>query len=429
MVASALYGLQRLHNCGSASKAIRRVTQWCRELRGPLGAVGISNSLYGLREYSQTLDTRELLYSLTPRVLENVEPLTPQQLSNSLYGLITTSDTSEVRGLVVALAVAAQHCSETLPSLATGIALYGLRGLPSTLPTRRLFHTLVPLLRDAEPLEPQCVSRALNGLKSQSDTPETRLVLEALLPRIKGCLRPLGEASLSASVFGLQGQTDTAVVREILGIMASSLPNGRFHTVECTQLLQALIALAKGGVYVSPFMEAVLARRPRQAPAPLAQMLSLVGCGPPKVKQSSGGHANGTEKLLLILFRQSGLANVVKFNVTHSSGFSMDILCGNVNVELDGIGTHYHAEGKRRIFALRDAFLQSKGIKVVRINTYKMSMQALVGAIGTACGADQETGFRANCWKHAERSALVGWTRFARATSNLRKNEKIWAIA
>eukprot|EP01062_Namystynia_karyoxenos_P070653 TRINITY_DN66014_c0_g1_i1.p1 TRINITY_DN66014_c0_g1~~TRINITY_DN66014_c0_g1_i1.p1 ORF type:complete len:309 (+),score=70.31 TRINITY_DN66014_c0_g1_i1:68-994(+) len=107
----------------------------------------------------------------------------------------------------------------------------------------------------------------------------------------------------------------------------------------------------------------------------------------------------------------------VRFNVLHWSGFEMDIVCRNVNIELDG--PQHNSVGSKRMDALRDAFLKKNGITVHRIPLVDSSLSGVIDEISRVlpAGTPQQ-------WKEAKAMSKRGWKSIIRWEKQREAEEK-----
>eukprot|EP01062_Namystynia_karyoxenos_P033824 TRINITY_DN24834_c0_g2_i2.p2 TRINITY_DN24834_c0_g2~~TRINITY_DN24834_c0_g2_i2.p2 ORF type:complete len:362 (+),score=77.00 TRINITY_DN24834_c0_g2_i2:1-1086(+) len=323
--------------------------------------------------------------------------------------------------------------SRALDAHSVAVCLHGLREQGDTPATRRVLGALLPRVRRCnEPLAALGVGLALNGLRGFGGTPEVRRMLLALLPLVAGCGEPLAPHHVAMGIFGLHGLGACAeaegLVRQ-MGKAAERLPR-RLAGGNAAGALHGLLALAEAGAHVGDSVRAVLERLPEEMPrgevsrVSLLQALHVAGVthmprdpeAAPLRPEEESEHVekpkhksgpNAWERVVGWILRSAGVEHAQC--VDHPSGFEMDFLIGGVNVELDGDSPHYRSPGKRSSWELRRRYLERQGIRVRRINTTGRRLADVVGEIAESCSGSLTGTAAALPWARARALAERGF--------------------
>eukprot|EP01062_Namystynia_karyoxenos_P070003 TRINITY_DN65398_c0_g1_i1.p1 TRINITY_DN65398_c0_g1~~TRINITY_DN65398_c0_g1_i1.p1 ORF type:complete len:703 (+),score=188.95 TRINITY_DN65398_c0_g1_i1:21-2129(+) len=452
----AAYGLQRLAGTAGAVGALRGL--WCmlERCEQPLDAITVATLLYGVQRHTGNSYVHRRLLSAVAAALPSAGPFAPRDVAAALYGLHRQGTGPAVRAVLLGLAPQVRGMSGELEGQ-LGATLYGLREQTDTLEARHLLSALAgAICRSSEPVDGQQIANALYGLKCQTSNPGVRAALLALCPVIGGFCGVLSPTGVLQAMHGLNGQEGTPEAGAVLAALIPVLQRGRppftalsigpalcairgqpespaarallhmavpclpevLDTRTASQTLYGLLGLAEAGVGGAvQAVGRVLQRLPRTpdggTPTGLLQAVNLAGAVIPdalavSMKQQRGKLPSRTERALRAVIHRAGVPGVF-VSTWHQSGFEMDVLCGKVNVELDGPHYRYTTAGRKRYFALRDRVLsQAFGIEVQRVKSEGLSLRQLVDAVAERCAPAGGSEAQA-AWKRARHLARLGW--------------------
>eukprot|EP01065_Artemidia_motanka_P041500 TRINITY_DN5397_c0_g1_i1.p1 TRINITY_DN5397_c0_g1~~TRINITY_DN5397_c0_g1_i1.p1 ORF type:complete len:580 (+),score=123.32 TRINITY_DN5397_c0_g1_i1:153-1892(+) len=374
-VSAGFIGLQRQRTTAETEQTVAKLVGLLHGL-GTVDDRAVSNILYGMHRLDSTPAVQSALAALT-QLLATCNSLGPHAIANSLYGLRTQTDYCETRDLLHALAGKMQ-CTQTVDGQTVANALYGLSRQGDSVAVRRVLTQLLPLVRMCTGFDTgQHVASALYGLRMQSDTPVTRSLFEAISGLLKSS-PPLRSRAVGVAMLGLAGQGKSAGTVAVFDWLVRHLPDSPSE-ITATQVLQVLGALRGEGFAVQE-AAAKVAGGAQSAGSQLRRSLLLAGIDAPAPKHPMPP----TTKPSPSFRERTGLA----FDLRHESGFEMDLLCGRVNVELEGRSPSYRSQAKSRFFAERDRILQQRfGITVRRVQMHGYSLVQLVQLVGGHCGA------------------------------------------
>jgi hypothetical protein len=154
-------------------------------------------------------EVREMISVLIERVENCVGEFKARDVSNILYSLRgMSSDDFRIRDLLLVLVPKIQQCSEPFSAVDVGNALCGLQDFTSDhVEVRLLIVVLVLKIKNChESFTSEVVSRSLYGLQGlSSDYMEVRTLIFALVPKIKNCIDYFDFRHLGEALYGLQG--------------------------------------------------------------------------------------------------------------------------------------------------------------------------------------------------------------------------------
>eukprot|EP01062_Namystynia_karyoxenos_P020575 TRINITY_DN17792_c0_g1_i1.p1 TRINITY_DN17792_c0_g1~~TRINITY_DN17792_c0_g1_i1.p1 ORF type:complete len:645 (+),score=158.70 TRINITY_DN17792_c0_g1_i1:75-2009(+) len=216
--ANALFGLQ--HSPPSAGvRAIIGVLS-TTALSTPITARTVGMALFGVRLQGDSPEMRALLSALTPR-LAGVRALDGPAVPAALNGLQGQEDTAAVHALLGGLAPLVAACPARIPPRQLGTAALGLQNLRAPGPAGAALLALAAAARRSDcPPDDQAVGSLLFALRSQETHQPVQSWLSALVPIIRAHDGAVSEQAASNALYGLHRQTDTAETREVLEAVA-----------------------------------------------------------------------------------------------------------------------------------------------------------------------------------------------------------------
>ena len=218
-IGNSLYGLQGMRSDqGQVLLLLEALTPKIRSGQEPLSSLAVGTALYGLQSMSSSFhEVRLIISALTVQVNKNIEPLSGIQIGNAMYGLRNmSSDHAEVRDLLVALTTRVRTCEERLGSKSLASSLYGLQSLSSDhVEVLQLLSAIEVKVRTCtETFNDLEIGTALSGLQGmKGDNPEVLSLLLAIAEKIE-C--PLSTWSLGMALYGLQGLLNTPTAQPLL---------------------------------------------------------------------------------------------------------------------------------------------------------------------------------------------------------------------
>jgi hypothetical protein len=381
-ISSALYGLQSMRsNDRNVLALISALTLKVRSCNTSLYGQAVGNALYGLQGMSSHhVEVLNLLSALTPKVESGEWTMKPQEVSNALYGMHTmNSDHPQVLSMLSALESKVRSCEEPFLPKDVANALYGLQGMTSD--HKEVLSMLSALAAKvqscAESFSPKNVNYALYGLQGMtSDHQEVLSVLAALEPKVLSRTGPLSVQRATIALYGLQGMLAASSVQSILRSIPTSpeVLSGDPSSVRSFGRSIALILPAlrltqnKEEVERWEAMDGLIRRHLKQLPKEphafvrpeerLAYSAVMVAMAKERVLVS-------TSEFLFDIFESDIVVRVFKSNESEraSECHSRNL---TINIEIDG---EQHKEATNvRFCALRDAYLQSRGVVICRVS-------------------------------------------------------------
>ena len=188
--------------------------------------------MYSLHIFDdETVGIQSLLDAILPKLRACAEPLSGYELGNAYYGMQGLSCSNSVANILTCLLPAVISC-DRLKGQEIGNALFGFRNMASTPEVLLTLSALSKLIERSEAnMTAQGIVISLNGLQGQrsqggaSSQPEE--VLRALVPKMLACKDGFTSAGIGSALLGLQGFSDSPVVREVLGYLHEKLNASR----------------------------------------------------------------------------------------------------------------------------------------------------------------------------------------------------------
>lgn len=376
-IGNTLYGLQGMRSDqGQVLFLLEALTPKIRSCQEPLSSLAVGTALYGLQGMSSSFhEVRLMISALTVQVKKNIEPLSGVQVGNAMFGLRNmSSDHAEVRDLLVALTVKVRTCEEKLNSKSLASSLYGLQSLSSD-------HVeVLQLLSAIEVKVRTCtgtfndieIGTALSGLQGMnSDHPEVLSLLLAITEKIEG---PLSTWSLGMALYGLQGLLNTPTAQPLLEKILDNTLKLSNNDVKSSI---AVLSLGQAICFSLPsFRNTMDSEKINQWDERLYFMRK--NFNKEGLNNSFRGRAlhveNEVYRVIVDALKNTDIEVEVS-NKKHLYDFFecdivIDILPKDskkgvvINIEIDGCN---HAEQRKiRFTNLRDAYLKSMGVVVVR---------------------------------------------------------------
>ena len=344
-----------------------------------LSAQSVGTGVYGLQGLSSTCEeVRLLLSAVTVQVNKNVEPLCGILVGNAVYGLRNmSSEHAEVRELLVAITSRVRTCSENLESKSIASALYGLQSLTSDhVEVLHLLSALEEKVRTCiEPFNDQEIGTSFNGLQGmKGDHPEVLSLLLAIKKRIE---IPLSAWALGMTLYGIHGLLDAPEAQPLLHLIledALKIKDSDIKTVIAVQSLGQAICYALPSLRHTMDEEKISQWEER-----LDAMRKLFKGSDLKLLSRPGAQfvEKGAFRVIIDALKDT---DIIATNRTYLDNFfECDIVLTIpatedkeaivVNIEIDGSN---HAEQRKLRFTdLRDEYLRSKGIVVIRQDDIK----------------------------------------------------------
>lgn len=345
----------------------------------PLSAQSVGTGLYGLQGLSSTCEeVRLLLSAVTVQVNKSVEPFNGILVGNACYGLRNlSSEHAEVRELLVAITSKVRSCDENLESMCIASALYGLQSLTSDhVEVLRLLSALEEKVRTCiTPFNEQEIGTSLNGMQGmKGGHPEVLSMILAITKKIDG---PLPAWSLGLSLYGINGLLDRPEVQPLLHLIlkhALKIEDCDFKSGIAAQSLGQAICYALPSLHrtmdekkISQWEERLDAMRRNFK---RFEMKAAVGTTAQFVEK-------GAFKVIVDALKDTDITAMSRTYVFDF--FECDIVLTIpatedkeaivINVEIDG---NNHAEQKKlRFTSLRDVYLRSRGVVVIRLDDIK----------------------------------------------------------
>jgi hypothetical protein len=379
-VGNVLYGLQGMKS--DQTQVLNLIAALAPKILAcdqPLSAQSVGTALYGLQGLSSTCEeVRLLLSAVTVQVNKNVEPLGGILIGNACYGLRNmSSEHAEVRELLVAITSRVRTCDENLESMSIASALYGLQSLTSDhVEVLHLLSALEEKVRTCiEPFNDKEIGTSFCGMQGmKGDHPEVLSMLLAITKRIEG---PLSARALGMSLYGINGLLETPEARPLLHLIlkhALKIEDCDFKSPIAAQSLGQAIC------YALPSLRRTMdEKKMRQWEERLNAM-----------RRNFKRFEIKADKETTAQFVEKGAFNVIvdALKDTDIIAFSRTYLCDFfecdivltipateekeaivINIEIDG---NNHAEQKKLRFTnLRDVYLRSRGVIVIRLDDIK----------------------------------------------------------
>eukprot|EP01065_Artemidia_motanka_P017870 TRINITY_DN21271_c0_g1_i1.p1 TRINITY_DN21271_c0_g1~~TRINITY_DN21271_c0_g1_i1.p1 ORF type:complete len:651 (+),score=149.52 TRINITY_DN21271_c0_g1_i1:39-1955(+) len=411
-VAITLFGLNKRNSDLETQLLVKHVT--ARLPRGgQWDARHISNALYGLHRHPDASWTLQLCGALQPAIATAKSPC-GYELACALYGFRSRQDSPVARRTLESVCEWGSRSRDNLNDQSLGMALYGMQGIGDTAASRSVLSVCAP--RISGNFGGVAVALSLYGLHGMHGTDSVRSVVSALVPRVLACKDSLTQQHMSMCLRGMSGFPASAELLQLLSWVSRRIDGVRqFAASAASAIVGALVSIACVAD-VSGILAAVTRRLPSSArgiaAVALTQSFNMLGRTPPesyRVTPFDAGPSSFEERALRLLFERVGVRGV-RFNVVHSSGFELDLVCGKLNIELDGHSLRYRSAAKRRQQVLRDALLRDRfGIEVRRVPTVGRTLREVVGDVATLCGAQFLRGPPAAPWRRLDHHARKGW--------------------
>ena len=435
-VGNVLYGLQGMSSSCPEVRAVLSAlipkVMSCNEI---LSAQHVGNALYGLQRMNSDIpEVRSLINVLNPKIQYCIEIFSPQAVGNALYGLQgMSSNAPEVRAMLSVLAPKIQCCSETFTSQAIGNALYGLRWMSSDVSEVQsilsVLHDRIASCKDS--FSSQHISNVLYGMQGMSDEiPEVRAILSVLVQKIEDCKEVANAKEVCYALYGLQGMRGNSLeINSILSALLIRLQNcegcndmpaigsalyglrGMKESRELLSIIRFLLCQAELAVSnTSHFQELSyedLINSGRNITLFLFENKIDDGdrwedvcyCIMREIQQrldikdDSNERVDhqittiGERRLYQNVLKIVGINSLIKVSANENlfGIFECDVilkiplssnvaegpkLCLTINVEVDGIC--HDRQKKKQFCALRDRYLQSRGVIVYRIDAQRL---------------------------------------------------------
>lgn len=443
-ISNSMYGLKSM-SCSDGIE-IRQLVKTLAELIRKSGQSGVpmmskalGSALYGLKgmdsHYNEVID---LLEAITPSVTAITEPMDGQALGNALYGMQRMgTHSAAVRNILKALGAYIQgNAVGTMSSQEISNALYGLRSMESCDETSVFISTLAHKILDCtETFSSLGLAECFFGLQNMTPSENMNALLSALVTKIENCLDPIQPAHIAMMCYGLQSlnEKDAPVVRDILQRLLSHLQTSKLplEALHCANIIYGLQNFPSSGL---PLLQVVVLRcnayletrfGSNEDPVTYEESVQLVALIQ-SLRQASAKFKDAVPESDFVSLRAledkiasivpnfsfptspvtasedqvhnallEGLSNALgtRVQLTRNENlhhFESDIvlrMIGSptiVNVEVDGI-VHEHPT-KRRFCQLRDDYLRSQNVHVIRVNTadrakLAISMQSVIGDV------------------------------------------------
>jgi hypothetical protein len=375
-ISTALYGLKNMTgNDRNVLALMSALTLKVHSCNTSLNGQATGNALYGLQGMSSHhVVVSNLLSALTPKV-EGEWTMKPQEVGNALYGMHTmSSDHPEVLSMLSALERKVHSCEESFSSLSVGNALYGLQGMTSDhKEVLSMLSALVAKVESCGLFSHLDVSNALYGLQGMtSDHQEVLSILSALEPKVLTRTGPLTIQGATNALYGLQGVLAVPSVQSMLRSIPTSpemLSCNPSHVTSFGRtialILPALrLTQSKEEVERWEAMDGLIRNHLKQLPKrPHAFVTSEE-----KKAYNAVMAAMAKERVLVCnseyLFDLFESDLVIRaFQSKASEGHSRNL---TINIEIDG--EHHKEATKMRFCALRDAYLEARGVVIYRVS-------------------------------------------------------------
>eukprot|EP01065_Artemidia_motanka_P010370 TRINITY_DN15491_c0_g1_i1.p1 TRINITY_DN15491_c0_g1~~TRINITY_DN15491_c0_g1_i1.p1 ORF type:complete len:740 (+),score=241.29 TRINITY_DN15491_c0_g1_i1:110-2329(+) len=425
---NALLGISNMRETEQTRHVVAMCTRAVRTAAsdGGMDAQAIGSALFGLRLHRSTEDL-QYLHSYIADMADDCDSFGPDTLSMALSGLRHRQESFQNCGVVLrALTPKLVQVRAPAEPLHVGQAALCLSSQTDSPVVRSLLAALAVFVDGVRTLDKTAIASSLYSLNGCGDTAESREYLSVLVPRIESSTARLDEKELGSAVHGLRGMGECPLAVKLL--------NGYFcdavkkipvvPTLLVSQALGCAAAMQAGGADVTGFIREVTCR---MAPQPTdnryvpsaVQAMTVLGVPvtdgfrrelsrAAKNCKISARAVNMKELCVFFVLKYAGL-NHLAFNVSHESGFSMDILAGDVNVEISSNTAHYTSTGKTRMAALRATVLEEKyGIITEVVNTSGQSLCGVIKEIAYILGMESE-GEEAVAWERAILMSQRGW--------------------
>ena len=261
-----------------------------------------------------------------------------------------SGDHAEVRSMLRALSPHVERCTESLTEQAVGNALYGLQGMSGDhAEVRSMLRALSPHIeRYKDPLNAQTVGNALYGLQGMMETPDG---LNLVLFLVRSYLA--------------SDQQTTRVYIEFLCLcqsIAMMLPLFKDHLSEdevyqCNNMVYSVDSMSRESL-----KEGLQKPGPQSRSEKRMQQAAIEALQNSNMQVSQNEHIYGLFECDTIIRVPRLLHTVADVGEQGQKRRELDLI---VNIEVDGL--HHRMEKKRRFCALRDRYLQSRGVVIERI--------------------------------------------------------------
>jgi hypothetical protein len=390
-VGNSLYSMRGMESdCAEVRTVLKALVPKITQCITELSPQNLGNALYGLqRTHSDCSEVRAIISALGPRIKECQLTFTAQEVSNSFLGLQGMScEYPEVRSVVRALKDRLLTCNENFTAQNIGNILYGLQTMTSEHPdVWDILSAVVPRIRICqETFTGQTVGNALYGLQGmKGDSEEARAVLKALVPRVYGCTGIVRVREISNAVYGLQGMINQLETSLLIDFLIKKMEEAISETEQLTRLptselfhLCQMLTL----VFSDPAVSTNLAAPKWSSIMALANR-ELIGrrdnedpfFTPGKVRSTNEGRVHSVVKTLL---DKSKI--LVSFNGYLFGLFETDLVLkiptgdsvGHFFLNIEMIGVYHKPQKRERFCAIRDRYLRSRGVIIVRADSLKL---------------------------------------------------------
>lgn len=254
---NALYGLQGM---GSEHREVVRILGALQgrilASRAMMSPEELGRALYGLRSMScAQREVADIVGCFVPKMQACDEMFTSRSVANALNGLQhMSSDCPSMRDLLSALAPKIQSCTEPFSAEDVCRMLHSLGGMSADhTEVRTLLLVLVLKIKNCpDPFTAIMASRAINGLQGMSiEYFEVRTLLFALIPKVKNIPDYFTARDVATALFGMHqlfGKIESQSLVDYLFTQVkrlSSLHNGKeFNMLDTEDIVQLHIQIS-----------------------------------------------------------------------------------------------------------------------------------------------------------------------------------------
>ena len=352
----------------------------------------IDNAFYGLQGMSSSSpQVRTLLSALIPKIDQCTEAFKARTVSNILVGMQgMTSEHSEVRTLLSILEIKLFGCEEKFNSQNISNSLYGLQGMNCDNPEVRtlLLHLSSKVKKCTDTFNAQSVGNAVYGLQNMNyDCIELRTLLSVLISKIENCDELLNFQQIGNGLYGLIGIKCDKSIPRICHYLLSKIDQNQFSSNRLEFLrYDEILCLFQSLALSQEMLEKYLNKTDYQNYELIIQQLNdemIIRNNLSSYVRSRHGGCN-IEKRLEMIIRKMITNSDIELAV---GKYLLNLFEGDlilkipqksdniknysiVNIEIDGMN-HLHPT-KKRFCSLRDNYLKSKNILVVRIEAHTL---------------------------------------------------------
>eukprot|EP01065_Artemidia_motanka_P041972 TRINITY_DN5535_c0_g1_i1.p1 TRINITY_DN5535_c0_g1~~TRINITY_DN5535_c0_g1_i1.p1 ORF type:complete len:818 (+),score=189.03 TRINITY_DN5535_c0_g1_i1:85-2454(+) len=399
-------------------------------------------------------EVRSVLMGMAQQVSKGSGPLSADQVAMMLHGVRSSPSNNPIRTLFVALQQRLQSSQLALPARKAAAAVFGLSRIEGYLSEGMLAALLPAMARDRRPYEPLDVAMCMSGLARQVETETSNALLRFIAAQVRRMPAEweFTEKNVGMALYGLRGQAASAGVRDVLTALyprivavvnraslrtvalsmlgfagvrptpealpviklyqsrlatATEPPGADVHS----KLLRALLCMRLSGVDVDESIRKVQAW-PYRGDGSLAgdaarrQVVSLVGGEQePMAERVTGRPHARRERMVAEVFRRARIPGL-EFHVHHESGFELDILYGEVCVELASTAFTYQSPQKRALREEQARILKERYGIAMHIVCTRMPLEQVIGTIVDIIHPEGEL---PRNWKRALLLASWGW--------------------